>query len=545
MDPFAGALQVPASLERDGTRTATGLAGEVMTLISPDFDIIMMHPVLSSMWGRPMSSFLGKKCYREFEKRDATCPHCPGLQVLASGAPKVGEVEAILEDGTRVPLLVRAYPVQGPHGKPLGFIEVHENIALRRWGEQQARFEIDLMKALLETSNASRVMRLGLEAALTFDGVASGCAFLADPNTTWELVAQDGLSQNEVGALWPKEVGSAMTGTLEGSLTLMRIPIVSSGELSALLMVRLGDNALAQTNSVVRLEALAAMLTSALARIRAERLRGDAVANAETFMAALPVAAFCLDGRGWVTAWNQAAKQLFAWRDSEAHGSGTPCLPSGLIEQFTRQKCRPESQERPWEFPGDFVRTDGSTAHLRLTAVPVHDVIGDGTSVLCIAQDAGDRDLSAAKHSTTPEQETASGVDRVLPGARILAIQGSKGAGVQLKRILEESGNSVLICTSALEAAEQVRQAQGAGAPFALAIVDVLMPHGLGGLEAAGLLRTIDPTMKIVLSSDSNVVGDVAHGFVASLHRPYEREAMAEFMAGLSEQTERLVPLAE
>ena len=103
-----------------------------MVLISPEFDIIAIHPALSKVFSRPMSSFIGKKCYRELEKRAEVCPHCAGVRALRTGAVQEAETEAVLDDGTRIPYLVRSYPVQGPHGEPAGFIELVVNTDLAR-----------------------------------------------------------------------------------------------------------------------------------------------------------------------------------------------------------------------------------------------------------------------------------------------------------------------------------------------------------------------------------------------------------------------------
>ena len=56
-----------------------------MNFISADFDLIMVNRTNERIYGKPVASLLGKKCYREFERRLEPCPHCPGRVALATG----------------------------------------------------------------------------------------------------------------------------------------------------------------------------------------------------------------------------------------------------------------------------------------------------------------------------------------------------------------------------------------------------------------------------------------------------------------------------
>jgi DNA-binding transcriptional MerR regulator len=48
-----------------------------MNLISPDFDILMVNRTNERLFQKPMTEFLGRKCYEEFEKRQEVCsPSC-------------------------------------------------------------------------------------------------------------------------------------------------------------------------------------------------------------------------------------------------------------------------------------------------------------------------------------------------------------------------------------------------------------------------------------------------------------------------------------
>jgi PAS domain S-box-containing protein len=63
-----------------------------INLVDSDHHIIMVNAVQGKNFNKPVSELIGKNCFREFEKRDAVCAHCPGVQAMATG--KTAEVES-------------------------------------------------------------------------------------------------------------------------------------------------------------------------------------------------------------------------------------------------------------------------------------------------------------------------------------------------------------------------------------------------------------------------------------------------------------------
>ena len=72
-----------------------------MNLISVDFDLVMVNRTNERLYGKSMVALLGNKCYREFEKRDEPCPHCPGRLALETGEAQEAETTGLRDDGTR------------------------------------------------------------------------------------------------------------------------------------------------------------------------------------------------------------------------------------------------------------------------------------------------------------------------------------------------------------------------------------------------------------------------------------------------------------
>jgi PAS domain S-box-containing protein len=120
-----------------------------IALINRDYEIVMTNSNHGATFRRPLCEFVGRKCYTEFEKRDAVCPHCPGRRAMATGLPAVAEREGVRDDGSRFPVRIQAFPLAGANGAASGFIEVVEDISERKLGEQ--RMELALRGADLGT----------------------------------------------------------------------------------------------------------------------------------------------------------------------------------------------------------------------------------------------------------------------------------------------------------------------------------------------------------------------------------------------------------
>jgi PAS domain S-box-containing protein len=99
-----------------------------VNLIDTDHNIVMVNAVQGRKFKKPIHEIIGKKCYREFEKRDEVCPHCPGVRAMATGKPEEVETEAVRDDGSRFNVKIQASPIFAKDGTMTGFTEVVEDI---------------------------------------------------------------------------------------------------------------------------------------------------------------------------------------------------------------------------------------------------------------------------------------------------------------------------------------------------------------------------------------------------------------------------------
>ncbi len=121
-----------------------------VNLIDTDHTIVMVNAVQGRKFKKPIDELIGKKCYREFEKRDEVCPHCPGVRVLATGKPAEVEAEGVRDDGRRFDARIQAFPTVGQDGTVTGFIEIAEDITERKQMDKALRQSEEKYRTILD-----------------------------------------------------------------------------------------------------------------------------------------------------------------------------------------------------------------------------------------------------------------------------------------------------------------------------------------------------------------------------------------------------------
>ncbi|MBT1071271.1 PAS domain S-box protein [Pelotalea chapellei] len=100
--------------------------------------------------------------------------------------------------------------------------------------------------------------------------------------------------------------------------------------------------------------------------------------------------------------------------------------------------------------------------------------------------------------------------------------------------ILEELGYQSQTCASGEEAVALYKAAQKLGTPYSAAIMDLTIPGGMGGKEAAQHILEIDPHARLIVSSGYSadaIMADYAKfGFCATLLKPYSVEEIIKVL---------------
>jgi PAS domain S-box-containing protein len=529
-------------LDKDSFEAIAPDAEPGMNLISVDFDLVMVNRANERLYAKPMVALLGNKCYREFEKRDEPCPHCPGRLALATGEPHEAETVGVRDDGTRFAARIRAHPVIGPDDQPTGFIEVVEDITEQKRAESIAQIDADLQTALTAVQNVPRALREALRAALLVEGIDLGAVYQIDQaSREHQLVQMHGVSSGlldlfaDISRGAPFRADDPRAGNLRA---LAVVPILHRGSTMATLLA--GTSIYPDIPASLRagLHTLGTTTGNAISRILAERCRGDAIADLEALIAVSPVATWVIDCRGRIKVWNRAAETVFGWRAAEVMGRRPPWYEGADLDPVG-----PASPGTTRETV--LVNKDGGAVPVRLSIAPFRDVVGNDSSLVVMAQDltterrvaeleaaleglAG-RSSAADTGETNRRRVDAQGTPRPTEqeGARVLVIDGGEGWGKELAAVLSGLGHIPVRCASVQEAAALLEQADAATS-YSLAVVALLGPGGYSGLRTAAALRSLGPTLSVALSSDVDVQGYEQHGVAAVIKRPYRPEAVAQ-----------------
>jgi PAS domain S-box-containing protein len=125
-----------------------------IALIGPDYRIIMTNPAQGKFFRKSASTLAGQECFREFEKRDAVCSHCPGTIAMATGKKTEIEVQGVRDDGNVITSRVQAFPQFAPNGRIDGFIEVAEDITQKVQVAKALETERLILRDILEATLA-------------------------------------------------------------------------------------------------------------------------------------------------------------------------------------------------------------------------------------------------------------------------------------------------------------------------------------------------------------------------------------------------------
>lgn len=132
-----------------------------------------------------------------------------------------------------------------------------------------------------------------------------------------------------------------------------------------------------------------------------------------------------------------------------------------------------------------------------------------------------------------PEKE-ASPPMAVSTGARILVMDDESTVRIVLRAMLRKLGHEVEEAADGVAAIERFAEAKKAGRPFALVIMDLTVPGGMGGREAVKKIRGLDSGARAIVSSgysnDPVMAEFRQYGFDGVIEKPYRIEQLARVL---------------
>jgi len=119
-----------------------------------------------------------------------------------------------------------------------------------------------------------------------------------------------------------------------------------------------------------------------------------------------------------------------------------------------------------------------------------------------------------------------------LPGASLLVMDDEEMIRELAREMLQYLGYQVTACEDGAQAIARYRAALEAGTHFAAVIMDLTIPGGMGGREAAEQILALDPHARLIVSSGYStdpVMADFeTYGFCAAIKKPYSMQALRE-----------------
>jgi two-component system, cell cycle sensor histidine kinase and response regulator CckA len=142
--------------------------------------------------------------------------------------------------------------------------------------------------------------------------------------------------------------------------------------------------------------------------------------------------------------------------------------------------------------------------------------------------------LPAAGHPASAAHEPEARSD-TLPGrGRILVMDDNQAIREVAAELLDFLGYETELADDGRKALNLYQKAMEQGKPFAVVILDLIVPEGLGGLETMELLRELDSEVKAIVSSGYSrepvMENFQDYGFAASLPKPYSLDQVGQVL---------------
>lgn len=119
-------------------------------------------------------------------------------------------------------------------------------------------------------------------------------------------------------------------------------------------------------------------------------------------------------------------------------------------------------------------------------------------------------------------------------GVRILFMDDEEDIRELAAKRLEEFGYLVEVCTNGEEVVAMYKESWQNGTRLPIVVLDLLIPGGMGGCEAARELLSIDPMARLIVSSgysNDPIMADYRkYGFCEALEKPYNTNDLLEVL---------------
>ena len=146
-----------------------------------------------------------------------------------------------------------------------------------------------------------------------------------------------------------------------------------------------------------------------------------------------------------------------------------------------------------------------------------------------------DENSSINRFSEIIQHESATGTPR--PRGRILVLEDDEALQKLLATMIQRLGYRADLVSRGEDVLGAFQAAERGGEPFDGAVLDLIVPGGMGGCEVIQQLRALRPGFPALVSSGAANNPAIAefqqHGFCGAIAKPYTLEQFAEALGKL------------
>lgn len=165
--------------------------------------------------------------------------------------------------------------------------------------------------------------------------------------------------------------------------------------------------------------------------------------------------------------------------------------------------------------------------------VGVSSIIGTGTTFTIHLPSIGE---SYSKYQT----DTAAVTTGEHNGGTVLVMDDEAMIRDMISDMLACLGYQVTVSENGAEAVSLYQTALESGTPFSVVLMDLTIPGGMGGKEAAALILAIDPKARLIVSSgysNDPIMSDYrTYGFCAAVAKPYNMKMLGQQLSAVLSQ---------
>jgi PAS domain S-box-containing protein len=187
-----------------------------LSLISKDFDVIMVNRFQADSLKNSVEYFIGRKCYKAFRKKNTICEDCPAVAMLQEKLPKNHEFKIKPRSGKERSYNLYTYPVYDTEGEIYSFISSVQDVTEMKSLETEVMAKERELKmidrvsySLNERLDLDSILKNVLITLLELLKFSRGIVFLIDREIKKKVMrANIGLSDNfmdKLTELWGSE----------------------------------------------------------------------------------------------------------------------------------------------------------------------------------------------------------------------------------------------------------------------------------------------------------------------------------------------------